>query len=79
MFSNPKHYDLRLISQTPDPRNNSKETSSRDFYSFLGKTKDDLEEEREGRIKLFKKRKHDASTALMASLGQKIERYGKKY
>ena len=68
---NPKHYDARLLS-------NASACRSRNYYSYFSKSKDELENEKHQRIIKLKKRKHDASTALMASLGQKISKYGRK-
>ena len=68
---NPKHYDATLLS-------NSSGCRSRNYYSYFSKSKNELENEKHQRIIKLKKRRHDASTALMASLGQKISKYGRK-
>ena len=51
---------------------------SRNIYSFLGKTKSMLKNEKAERLKNLSKRRYDASTALTASMGQKIQRNGRK-
>ena len=68
----PSFYDLRLIAKTPDRK------CSRDFFQFLGKSKEELEEEKSNRLENFRKRKHDADTAIFSFLSHKIERFGKK-
>ena len=70
----PRFYDLRLLARTPDVNSRG----SRDFYQFLGKSKEEFEDERNQRLLDFKKRKYDAETAILSSLSHKIEKFGKK-
>ena len=68
----PSFYDRRLLAKTPDPER------SKDFYEFLGRSKEEIEEEKNSRLEDLKKRKYDADTAIFSSLSHKIERFGKK-
>mmetsp|Transcript_15772 Transcript_15772/g.18236 ORF Transcript_15772/g.18236 Transcript_15772/m.18236 type:complete len:221 (-) Transcript_15772:29-691(-) len=70
----PSHYDMNLITKTPQTTDHK----FKNIFDFIGKTKEELDAEKDARLEKMKKRKHDASTALMASLGHRIERYGKK-
>lgn len=71
MQQNSGVFDHKL-TKTPQSGNKSR-NGFRDYYSYLTKTKDEIQLEKLQRLQMFKKRKHDASTALLKHMGHKIE------
>ena len=65
---------MKLVKRSPEMLNRK----SRNLYSFIGKTKSDMKKEKVERLRDISKRRYDASTALTALMGLKIQRHGRR-
>jgi hypothetical protein len=73
---NPKCYDKKLLHWSIDPKKSSG-SKFRDYFSFLGKSKEQLEKEKEQRLLMLRSKTQDVEGIIKSSLQQNLAKHGK--